>query len=195
MTRLSAVILAAGASTRMGRPKALLEWRGRPFVLHTVELAREAGAEPIVVVQGAVTLPAEAVGDATVVHNAQWSRGPLGSLQCGLAAVREHAPTAAVMVLTVDRPHIAASTVQALAAAAAGEPAAIWQPRWGDRRGHPILYPPDVVQRLLDLRPPSTPRDLLGEPSIAQRRRQIDVSDPAVLDNLDSPADLHALPR
>lgn len=194
MIDLAAVVLAAGASTRMGRPKALLRWRGRPFVWHVVEQARAAGAGRVIVVKGAVVLPREAVGGATVVRNEAWAEGPLGSLQVGLRALQEARAEGPVLVLTVDRPHLRAQTLRALAEAVAAEPEAIWQPRLGERRGHPIVYPADVVPLLLELRPPRTPRTLLAQPEIAARRRQIEVDDPAVLDNLDAPEDLERLP-
>lgn len=194
MTRLAAVVLAAGASTRMGRPKALLRWRGRPFVLHAIELARQAGAEAIVVVEGAVPLPDEAIEGATRVRNEAWAEGPLGSLQCGIRAALRALPEAGVMVLTVDRPHIDPATMSDLANACDDDPRAIWQPRHGERRGHPIVYPADLARQVCALRPPQTPRDLLSQPAVAARRRQIEVNDAAVLDNLDRPEDLDRLP-
>ncbi|MEM7157677.1 MAG: NTP transferase domain-containing protein [Myxococcota bacterium] len=194
MTRLAAVVLAAGASTRMGRPKALLRWRGRPFVLHAIELARVAGAKTIVVVEGAVPLPDDALGGSTRARNEAWAEGPLGSLQCGLRAATAAQPGASVMVLTVDRPHIDPGTVTALAAACEADPQAVWQPRHGERRGHPIVYPADLALEICALQPPQTPRDLLSRPAVAARRRQIEVNDSTVLDNLDRPEDLDRLP-
>lgn len=195
MSPLAAVVLAAGASTRMGRPKALLRWRGRPFVVHAIEQARAAGASAVVVVEGAVALPDDAVAGATRVRNEAWADGPLGSLQAGLRALVEATPEpSCTLVVTVDRPHVAPTTLRALAAAVASDPEAIWQPRLGDRRGHPIVYPAALRAELLALRPPLTPRDLLGRPEVAARRRQVQVDDPAVLDNLDRPEDLERLP-
>jgi CTP:molybdopterin cytidylyltransferase MocA len=191
---LAAVVLAAGASTRMGRPKALLRWRGRPFVWHVVEQARIAGASPVIVVEGAVALPIEELGGATVARNEAWADGPLGSLQVGLRALGEAGVRAPVLVLTVDRPHLRAETLQALARAVATEPTAVWQPRYGEQRGHPIVYPDDLVPALITLQPPMTPRNVLAQPRIASRRRQTAVGDPAVLDNLDTPQDLERLP-
>ena len=194
-SRLAAVVLAAGASSRMGRPKALLRWRGRPFVVHALGQAEVAGASPVVVVEGAVPLAGELPASVTRVHNAAWAEGPLGSLQAGLRALAEReGPAVAALVLTVDRPHLDPSTLRALAHAFAHAPAAIWQPRLGSRRGHPIVYPAELVPMLLALRPPQTPRDLLARPEIAACRQQVEVDDPAVLDNLDRPEDLRRLP-
>lgn len=194
MSRLAAVVLAAGASTRMGRPKPLLEWRGRPFVWHVLEQARVARAQPVIVVEGAVALPREELGGAVIVRNDAWADGPLGSLQVGLRAALEAGARGPVLVLTVDRPHVSTATLRALARAVDEDPTAVWQPRLGERRGHPIVYPHDLVPALLDLRPPDTPRDLLADPHVASRRRQLDVDDPAILDNLDRPEDLQRLP-
>jgi molybdenum cofactor cytidylyltransferase len=194
VSRLAAVVLAAGASTRMGRPKPLLRWRGRPFVWHVIEQARVAGASPVVVVEGAVSLPTEELGGALLVRNEAWADGPLGSLQVGLRAMVEAGGRGPVLVLTVDRPHLAERTLRALARALEGDPSAVWQPRLGERRGHPIVYPNDLVSTLIALRPPTTPRDLLAQPEVASRRRHVDVDDPAVLDNLDTPQDLERLP-
>ncbi len=149
----------------------------------------------MIVVEGAVALPGEALGGASRVRNEAWAQGPLGSVQVGLAAAREACPAAeAIVVVAVDRPHVEASTLRALAAAVDDDAQAIWQPRYQGRRGHPIVYPVDLVARLCALRPPQTPRTLLAEPQVAARRRQIDVDDAAVLDNLDRPEDLARLP-
>ncbi len=193
--RLAAVVLAAGASTRMGRPKALLEWRGRPFVAHAVAQAGHAGAAPVVVVWGAVPLPDGVLDGAIGALNPDWAAGPLGSLTRGLAALDDHgADGAGVLVLTVDRPHVAPATLEALARAHADEPGAVWQPGHRQRRGHPILYPADLVPALRALRSPATPRTFLARPEVAARRRLLPVDDPAVLDNLDRPEDLERLP-
>ena len=188
--KLAAVVLAAGASSRMGRPKARLIWRGQAFVQHCIERARGVGADPIIVVTGAVDLAEVTVG-TTVVHNAAWQDGPLGSLQCGLRAVPQEA---SVLVLTVDRPHVAPATVQTLIDSASSEPDGIWQPRHGDQRGHPIVHPPDIARQLLQLGPHDTPRTVLRHPDVQGRRRSVEVDDPAVLDNIDHPHDLGRLP-
>jgi len=194
VTRLAAVVLAAGASTRMGRPKPLIEWRGRPFVWHVLEQARAAGAEVVIVVEGAVALPRAELEGATIVRNEKWAEGPLGSLQAGLRAVLEAGARGPVLVLTVDRPHLRAETLRALARAVASDPTAVWQPRLSEQRGHPIVYPADLIPALIALQPPTTPRELLSEPHVTARRRQLEVDDPAILDNLDRPQDLERLP-
>jgi CTP:molybdopterin cytidylyltransferase MocA len=188
---LAAVVLAAGESARMGRPKALLVWRGRTFVEHAVDLARAAGCTPIVVVTGATPLPELGV---EVAHNAGWRRGPLSSLQVGLEAIATRSWTG-VLVLTVDRPHVQPTTVAALAQAHADRPDAVLQPTHRGRRGHPILHPRDVAEQLLTLPAHGSARDVVRSPAIAPRRAEVSVDDAAVNDNIDTPEDLARLER
>lgn len=183
----AAVVLAAGASTRMGQPKPLLRHRGRTFVGCAVDLAVAAGCAPIVVVTGAVDLPAEP--PAIQVHNPTWPLGQLGSLQRGLAALGD--PNG-VLVLTVDRPHLRPDTVIALVAAFRAAPHLLWQPEHRGRRGHPQIYPAALLPALAALPPDASPRALLAEH--AALRRTLALDDPAVLDNLDRPEDLVHLP-
>jgi CTP:molybdopterin cytidylyltransferase MocA len=190
---LVAVILAAGASTRMGRPKALLEWRGHTFLAHAVALVQRMRPARVVVVQGAVPLPGEAWAGAELVHHPGWARGPSTSLQAGLAALADEVD-AAVVVHGVDRPHVLPATADALAAAWSTEPGAIWQPRHAGRSGHPVVWPADLVARLRALPEDASPRTVLYAPDVTDRRRYVDVADPAVLDNLDRPDDLDRLP-
>ena len=189
----AAVVLAAGASTRMGRPKQLLRHRGRSFVGCAVELASAAGCAPIVVVGGAVDLGAEPLAPGVLVHHAAWPLGQLSSLQRGLAAVLERRPDApAVLVLTVDRPHLRAATVAALVAASRAEPGWLWQPELHGRRGHPVIYPAALLPALAALPPTASPRALVA--AHAALRCALPVDDPAVLENLDRPEDLARLP-
>ena len=183
----AAVVLAAGASTRMGRPKALLEYEGRSFVACAVELATRAGCAPIVVVTGAVELADQGLA-ARLVHNDRWQYGQLGSLQRGLAALED---PAGVLVLTVDRPHLRVPTVVTLVAAFRTAPQFSWQPAHAGRRGHPVIYPRSLLPALMALPASADPRELLRAHEAV--RRAVAVDDPAVHDNIDSPADLERL--
>lgn len=185
----AAVVLAAGASTRMGRPKALLRHRDRSFVACAVELARAAGCAPIVVVSGAQSLADEPLAPALCVVHERWRLGQLSSLQAGLAALPVDIP--GVLVLTVDRPHLEPTTVAALVAAFRGAPTCVWQPEHAGRRGHPLIWPAALLPALRALPPDGDPRELLRSHPAA--RRGLPVDDPATLDNLDTPQDLARL--
>lgn len=200
MGRVAAVVLAAGASTRMGAPKALLVWRGQPFVTHAIALARAVAASPIAVVEGAHAIPDELLVGAVRVKNDAWALGPLGSLQAGLRVALADDPPA-VLVLSVDRPHVDAKTVVALVAAHLREPTCVWQPSCAGKHGHPIVWPLDLAQRVLALKltqdatvkTAASARDVLAAADVGPRRRYLEVNDTAVLDNIDAPEDLERL--
>jgi len=116
---VAGLVLAAGAGTRLGRPKALLTVGGRRFVDQAVETLRAGGADPILVVVGATE-----VGhvDAIVVVNHRWAEGIGSSLSAGLAAAEAYGrvgtPLDGVVVTLVDQPRIGAAAVARLIAAA-----------------------------------------------------------------------------
>ncbi len=185
---VAAVVLAAGASSRMGRPKALIEWQGRPFFVHCSARASAVGCGPVVVVWGATPLPEQM---ATLVQNPSWHDGPLSSLQAGLRTVMPAAPSA-VLVLTVDRPHVRVDTLALLLATHATAPEHVVQPEHGGRRGHPILLPALVLNDVLALPATDTLRSVVGRADV--QRTCVSVDDASVLDNLDTPSDLQRLP-
>jgi molybdenum cofactor cytidylyltransferase len=186
--RVAAVILAAGASVRMGEAKPLVHWRGRSFVAHVVARAIDSGCAPIVVVTGAHAIAASEVAPAVVVENPRWVEGPTTSLQVGLAAVGD---VDAIVIATVDRPHVAVETWRALLDAHARAPELVWQPRHAEHRGHPVLVPASLRPRIAALAPTQTLRDVLA----TAPRDSVDVDDPAVVDNIDTPSDVARLPR
>lgn len=197
---LAALVLAAGASTRMGRPKALIEWDGQSFLRRVVGLAEGCGCAPIIVVEGAIELPGAELGTACRTHNDRWSKGQLSSLQAGLAAlsaavsgvseVSEVSEVSGVMVLAIDRPRVLPSTCRALAQAHERAPERIWQPAHEGRRGHPIVYPRALFPALLGLPSEEGPRSWLRSPTIDALRSAVEVSDPGIFDNFDRPGDL-----
>lgn len=121
MNRVAAVVLAAGPSRRLGRPKQLLAWRGGTLLGHAVRAALESGAEPVVVVTGA---EAERVRHAvaslpvTVAHNERWMDGMGGSIATGVReALAQRPDLGAVIIMACDQPAVDAAHLAALAAA------------------------------------------------------------------------------
>lgn len=109
---MAGLLLAAGAGTRMGGPKALLSWRGRPLVEHGVRMLAEGGCDPILVVVGAeaARVREEArLGGATVVVAEGWAEGIGASLRTGLEALGSDVD--AVVIALVDQPLVTATTV------------------------------------------------------------------------------------
>ncbi len=119
-TTHGAVILAAGGSTRLGRPKQLLELDGEPLVRRAARAAAEAGYAPVVVVVGAAAAEvgaALAEGPFEVVENPGWRAGVASSIRRGLAAVLALRPDVSGVLLAVcDQPRVGAAHLAALAA-------------------------------------------------------------------------------
>ena len=109
---MAGVLLAAGAGSRLGTPKALVELGGRRLVDRGADLLRDGGAAPVLVVLGAaqVTVPG-----ARTVHNPDWPTGMGSSLAAGLQALP--GDCAAAVIALVDQPLIGAAAVRRLIAA------------------------------------------------------------------------------
>jgi nicotine blue oxidoreductase len=108
--QVAGLLLAAGAGTRLGRPKAMLSMGGATFVERGVALLRDGGCDPLVVVGGAVPLD---VAGAQVVTNPQWASGMGSSLRAGLTALAR-GDAAAVVIALVDQPRVSAEAVRRL---------------------------------------------------------------------------------
>jgi CTP:molybdopterin cytidylyltransferase MocA len=160
-----ALILAAGASRRMGRPKALLPVGEQTALEVLLASARQGGcASSLVVVaepHGEAIARVASDAGATVVWNPDPGRGMFSSVQLGLAAV---APGAA-LIWPVDHALVDARTVRALIARLTPE---TWQaliPAHAGRGGHPVLLPPACRQQVQDAPPGTTLRELLRRPA------------------------------
>jgi len=145
---LSGIILAAGASSRMGRPKQLLPLRGRPLLQHVLDEAIASRLDEIVLVlgnqadevRGALSLPEGS--RVRVVVNADWARGQSTSLRLALRRARPSAAAAAILL--GDQPGVGAALIDRVTRAFldAGLPAArpVYSRADGSRvPGHPVL--------------------------------------------------------
>ncbi len=138
---IAGVVLAAGASSRLGRPKQLLPFRGRPLLEHTLALVAGLDLDEVVVVLGG---SAEAILEQVALHGARpvinpdYAAGQSTSLKAGLAAVEDRAD-AAVFILG-DQPLLPPAVVPALIERyrAGGGPIVI--PSYGGTRGNPVLF-------------------------------------------------------
>jgi molybdenum cofactor cytidylyltransferase len=178
----AAIILAAGESSRMGRPKALLPFRAGTFLS---VLAETLGAHcsPVIAVfgAGAENLIASAPAGVVPVTNASYKFGMLTSLQAGLRAL-EPESRGRVLFTLVDHPAVGIQTVHALIRSHA--PIAI--PRCSGKRGHPVALRHTVIDDLLAESPTSTIHDVISRHSIGIE--YIDVDDPAIHDDIDDAA-------
>lgn len=130
---VAGLVLAAGAGSRFGRPKADLSVGGVRLVDRAVEVLSAGGCEPVFVVTGAVAVR---VANATAVHNADWESGMGSSLRHGLAAMPPDATAAVVML--VDTPWLGTEAVRRVRSAhLAGAQLAV--ATYDGERGHPVL--------------------------------------------------------
>jgi CTP:molybdopterin cytidylyltransferase MocA len=189
---MALVVLAAGRSARMGSPKALAEFQGRPLLAHLLAGALPREFADVVVVlghQAQALLPVVAQFGCRYTLNLDPDRGRTGSVQAGLRALRPG--VAAAFVQPVDCPIILPETYLALAAAIG--PADVAVPVYRGSRGHPPLVSATIMPQILAAGPDEPLRALLEAGQV--RRRLVEVDDPGVLVNVDRLEDLRQLAR
>jgi molybdenum cofactor cytidylyltransferase len=186
---IAAVVLAAGRSTRMGRPKLTLPWGGATVVGQVVGVLAAAAIAPVVVVSGAeqgAIAQALAATAARVVFNPQYEvDSMLISLQIGLAALPS--TSAAALVVLGDQPQIQVDVVEAVAAAYQQTQANVIVPSFQMRRGHPWLVARPLWAELLSAAPDFTLRQFLNQHTA--EIHYIPVTTDSILQDLDTPAD------
>ncbi len=148
---LAAVILSGGESRRMGSPKALLEYQGRPFLEHLLDVARHPQISVIRVVLGANPDAIRArvrLEPATVVLNPSWEKGQLSSIQAALRSLPENS-TDGILLCLVDHPLITAELVSELIGKFYASQKQIVLPTYRGQRGHPVIFSSKLYDELL----------------------------------------------
>ncbi|PYT32334.1 MAG: hypothetical protein DMG58_10430 [Acidobacteria bacterium] len=182
------LILAAGESSRMGSPKALLEFRGETFIDRLIRCFSEH-CSPVIVVLGhepeVIRAGVRCLMHALFVLNTDYERGQFSSMQCGLRVVPENAD--GVVFTPVDHPNVEGATVAKLIASEA----LIAIPQYLGRHGHPVLFSRSLIPEFLSLPADSQARDVTHRH--ASEIRYIDVTDAGILDDIDDPEAYHRL--
>ncbi|MGO4782935.1 nucleotidyltransferase family protein [Cryobacterium sp. W22_MBD10_FK3] len=147
--RVAGLVLAAGAGSRYGMPKALVvDASGEPWLVRAALALEAGGCDPVLVVLGAGGAEAERLlrasadrfqrpGRLRVVHADEWAAGLSASLAAGLAALQQIDNACAVALVPVDVPDLTAATVRRLVAGAS--PGTLRQAHFGGRPGHPVV--------------------------------------------------------
>jgi molybdenum cofactor cytidylyltransferase len=190
---IAGIVLAAGASERMGRCKALLPIGKRPAVEVVVAALRGGGVAPVAVVVGkhaTEILSGADLDEAEIVEHQDWADGRTSSIQAGLRALP--GDCRAVVLALVDMPYVKAATVETLVNTFRALPnAQAVIPIHQNRRGHPILLARTLFPKIEGLGPDEPLRNLLRD----ARAVEVPVDDPGVLIDLDTPDDLRRAPR
>lgn len=194
-TNLAAIILAAGASRRLGTPKQLVQCKGETLLARAIRIALEAGLYPVMVVLGAESESIRAAveeKDAVFVENREWQEGIAGSMRAGLDAVARTAPESiGVLIMPCDQPKLSPHHLRELSAAfaAQAEPCIVCS-LYAGVRGVPALFPRIAVARLKSLTGDMGARRLLVNPpcpviEIPFAGGEIDIDAPEDLAELD----------
>jgi molybdenum cofactor cytidylyltransferase len=183
-----AIILAAGASQRMGTPKALLDYHGETFVARLVRvLSASCGSVIVVLGHHADAIRPNVPNRARVVVNPDPGRGQLSSLQTAL--VEMPATAGGFAFIPVDCPAVAEATVAQLAQAfAARDPSTLFViPRKAGKRGHPVFATRAIAEELLALPPTAEAREIVHR--YIPRTQYVDVEDDGIFTDIDTPED------
>jgi molybdenum cofactor cytidylyltransferase len=184
-TKVSAILLAAGRSQRMGAPKPLLPVQGRPAVVRCLECLRGSQVADIVLVVnpegGAI---AEAAGEfpVRVAVNELPGSDMAGSVKAGLPLVDRDAT--GILVCLCDHPLVSPDTIASMTSSHSRMPDAIVIPAWRGRKGHPTLFPRLLLE---DLGTFATLRDVIGHHNA--KINILDVDDEGIVLDMDTPED------
>jgi molybdenum cofactor cytidylyltransferase len=186
---ITAIILAAGESKRMGQPKMLLPWGNDTVLSHVIKLFQEAGLEDILVITGGAKDQVEkAIAPLKVrtIFNKQFADGEmLTSIQCGISALARQ--TQAVLIGLGDQPQVQAGSVRMVCDAYRKSKSQIVVPSFNMRRGHPWLVERSLWNDFMDIKSPQSPRDFLNTHN--EKIQYVPVEDPGILADLDTPED------
>jgi CTP:molybdopterin cytidylyltransferase MocA len=183
--RHAAIVLAAGASRRLGVPKQLLQVEGTSLVRRAVLAAAATAPSALIVVTGALADVAAEIGDlgVRVVSCTAWNEGLAASLRAGIGALTDEA---AALIVLCDQPALGGAHLQALVARWRRDPNAAVASAYAGVHGVPAIFPRSWFADLLALRGDVGARELLR-----RRAARVDtVAAEALAFDLDTPSDL-----
>jgi len=190
--RFGVVILAAGSSSRMGRPKQLLPLDGEPMLLRAVEAALKSAAWPIVVVLGANAeqiRPILSRHPVLIAENPAWIEGMASSLRTGISTLRQFSRSLdAAVVALCDQPKFTSEVIRRLVQTHQATQRSVVASRYNGRNGAPALFLREHFSKLINLTGEEGARALLN--SSGDHVATIDL--PELAADLDTPADYAA---
>ncbi len=196
IARFGAVILGAGASVRMGRPKLLLPWRGTTVIGQIISQWRGLGAAQIAVVRrendSALTAELDALDfpKSDRITNPQPERGMFSSVVCAAAWDGWEKEISHWAIILGDQPHLKNETLRALLDFSTRNPGAVCQPEFSGREKHPVVLPREIFLALKNSRV-ATLKDFLETSGVPRRCCAVD--DAGLEFDLDTPEDFTRL--
>ena len=186
---IAAIVLAAGESTRMGRPKMVLPWGETTVIGRVVQVLSQGGVDEVVVVTGGAREQVErALQGFSVrcVFNPRYIQDEmLLSLRTGLSALPRECQAA--MLALGDQPQIEAHVVQSLLEKYRQSGAPLVIPSYKMRRGHPWILAHGLWEAVYTLSPGATMREIIE--NHAEQIAYLEVDSPSILRDLDTPED------
>ncbi len=192
ITSIAPIILAAGDSSRMGYPKALLPLGRHTFLTHILKTVQEIGlSNPVLILGKAAALIQPGIQDwpALVRINPDPDRGQLSSIQLGLLNLGSSAQAA--MIWPVDQPAVSRDMVRKLARLFIQLEPMIACPKYRDKRGHPAIFHRALFQELIVLPPEESPKSVLLRHQ--QEMAELPTTEQAAVQDIDTPEDYEAL--
>jgi molybdenum cofactor cytidylyltransferase len=197
---ITALVLAAGQSIRMGQPKMLLPWGETTVLGKVIETLQRAKITDILVVTGGARKEVGTIAKQYAVHsifNEEYAQNEmLGSMQCGLRTISPHplgeghggeGRREGVLICLGDQPQIQERIVHLVCESFQNTNSNLIVPSYRMRRGHPWLVARPLWNELLGMKPPQSPRDFLNVH--ANEIEYVTVDSPTVVQDLDTPDD------
>lgn len=190
---ITSIILAAGASGRMGSPKALLKIHDTTFVRHIINTHRRAGLDKIIVVTGAHSVE---VGkhlehvNVDIIINKNFEHGQLSSIITGIEAMQSTLPEG-VLIHPVDHPGVLPVTIKTLIMKFNEGNNPIVIPTFEKKRGHPVMFSSRLFDDLLNAPPEVGARFVVR--SHENEIAEVEVQDGGIMINVDTPEDYRQL--
>jgi len=188
---LAAIILSGGASRRMGSPKALLSYQGRPFLEHLLDVARhpKIGVRRVVLGADAGPIVNEVnLAPEEVLVNEEWEKGQLSSIHAALRSLPPN--TDGILLLLIDHPLISSELVGELIDSFYSSHKSIVLPVYEGRRGHPVIFSAELYEDLMKAPVETGARSVVwahaGEVQVVQTNEEgcvLNLNDPDTLQN------------
>ena len=194
MEKIAAIILAAGPSVRLGRPKQLVEVDGQSLIERALDAAKGAGCKPVLVVTGAnhrQVVPRIRKSGAEIVTNMDWKKGLGSSIRAGIERLRQrHPKTSAVLLTVCDQPLLRARHLRRLVnlRCETGQP--IVCSRYAETVGVPAIFGREFFDELMQLGEQGAKRLLLSHSDqsaeISLPEAELDIDGEVDIERLDS---------